>query len=91
FTTDEPRPDIQIYGLDEAGRQRQLQRLAEVKRTRNGTAVTRTLGQLSAAAGRDGVNLMPPLIEAVEAYCTVGEITQTLKDVWGEYRQPVVF
>ena len=91
FTTDEPRPDIQIYGLDEAGRQRQLDRLAEVKRTRDGTAARRALRNLEAAAGQDGVNLMPLLIEAVEAYCTVGEIVNTLKGVWGEYRQPVVF
>ncbi len=91
FTSGEPRPDIQIYGLDEAGRQRQLDRLAEVRRTRDGTAAARALRELETAAGRDDVNLMPPLIEAVEAYCTVGEIVNTLKAVWGEYRQPVVF
>ena len=91
FTTDEPRPDIQIYGLDEPGRERQLRRLAEVRRTRDGIAVVRALGELNAAAGRDDVNLMPLLIQAVEAYCTVGEIVSTLKDAWGEYRQPVVF
>jgi methylmalonyl-CoA mutase N-terminal domain/subunit len=91
FTTDEPRPDIQIYGLDESGRERQLNRLAEVRRTRDGIAVVRALGELNAAAGRDDVNLMPLLIEAVEAYCTVGEIVSTLKDAWGEYRQPAVF
>ena len=36
-------------------------------------------------------NLMPHLIECVEEYCTVGEITKELKDVWGEYQQPTVF
>jgi methylmalonyl-CoA mutase N-terminal domain/subunit len=91
FTSDEPRPDIQIYGLDEAGRQRQLDRLAEVRRTRDGAACLRALRELETAAGRDDVNLMPLLIAAVEAYCTVGEIVSTLKGVWGEYRQPVVF
>ena len=35
--------------------------------------------------------LVPLLVEAVEAYATVGEITSALRDVWGEYRQPVVF
>ena len=36
-------------------------------------------------------NLMPHLVECVEEYCTVGEITKELKDVWGEYQQPTVF
>ncbi len=34
---------------------------------------------------------MPHLVECVEEYCTVGEITKELKDVWGEYQQPTVF
>ena len=34
---------------------------------------------------------MPHLVDCVEEYCTVGEITQELKDVWGEYQQPTVF
>jgi methylmalonyl-CoA mutase N-terminal domain/subunit len=90
-TTDDPPPDIQIYGLDEAGRRRQLDRLAEVRRTRDGTAAVRALAELSAAARVTDRNLMPPLVDAVEAYCTVGEIVSALRDVWGVYRQPVVF
>jgi methylmalonyl-CoA mutase N-terminal domain/subunit len=90
-TTDDPPPDIQIYGLDEAGRRRQLDRLAEVRRTRDGTAAVRALAELSAAARVSDRNLMPLLIDAVEAYCTVGEIVSALRDVWGVYRQPVVF
>jgi methylmalonyl-CoA mutase N-terminal domain/subunit len=91
FTTDEPPAGLQVYGLDTAGRQRQLDRLAEVKRTRSAAAVRRVLGELQAAAAKPDVNLMPLLVEAVEAYVTVGEITSALRDVWGEYRQPVVF
>ena len=49
------------------------------------------LKELQTAAEQPDVNLMPLLVEAVEAYATVGEITQSLRDVWGEYRQPVVF
>jgi methylmalonyl-CoA mutase N-terminal domain/subunit len=49
------------------------------------------LTELQMAAGQPDVNLMPLLVEAVEAYATVGEITQALRDTWGEYRQPVVF
>ena len=91
FTTDDPRPDVQIYGLDEANRRRQLDRLAEVRRTREDKAVSRALAALQAAARVEDRNLMPLLVDAVEAYCSVGEIVTALKDVWGEYRQPVVF
>jgi methylmalonyl-CoA mutase N-terminal domain/subunit len=91
FQSDEPPADMQIYGLDADGRQRQLDRLAAVKRDRSGADVERVLKDLQTAAEQPDVNLMPLLVEAVEAYATVGEITSALRDVWGEYRQPVVF
>ena len=91
FQTDEPPADLQIYGLDADGRRRQLDRLAEVKASRNGDDVRRVLKELQTAAEQPDVNLMPLLVEAVEAYATVGEITQAVRDVWGEYRQPVVY
>ncbi len=91
FQSDEPPPDMAVYGLDAEGRQRQLDRLAEVRRTRSSTEVTRVLKDVQAAAAKPDVNLMPLLVEAVEAYASVGEISQALRDVWGEYRQPVVF
>ncbi|MGH9001153.1 MAG: acyl-CoA mutase large subunit family protein [Acidimicrobiia bacterium] len=91
FTTDDPPADMQVYGLDAEGCQRQLDRLAEVKRARSPAEVTMALQNLQSAARRPDVNLMPILIDAVEAYATVGEITSALRDTWGEYRQPVVF
>jgi methylmalonyl-CoA mutase N-terminal domain/subunit len=91
FQTEEPPADLQVYGLDADGRQRQLDRLAEVKGSRSGDDVRRVLKELQTAAEQPDLNLMPLLVEAVEAYATVGEITQALRDVWGEYRQPVVF
>jgi methylmalonyl-CoA mutase N-terminal domain/subunit len=76
--------------MDEAARKVQLDRLAEVRRTRNTRAALQALAQLRDAALGDA-NLMPFLVECVEEYCTVGEITKELKDVWGEYQQPTVF
>jgi methylmalonyl-CoA mutase, N-terminal domain len=38
-------------------------------------------------AARDGSNLMPPIVEAAEAYATVGEISDRLRGVFGEYRE----
>ena len=40
------------------------------------------------AAGND--NLMPPILDCVKAYASVGEISDTLRKIWGEYRESVV-
>jgi methylmalonyl-CoA mutase N-terminal domain/subunit len=90
FATDQPLPDVELYGMDDAGRNRQLNRLREIKSSRGSRDVVRSLRNIQLAA-RGDANLMPPLIAAVEEYCTVGEIVRALKDVWGEYKQPVVF
>jgi methylmalonyl-CoA mutase N-terminal domain/subunit len=63
---------------------RQVERLAEVRRTRDGRAVAQALAVLRAAA-RDGHDTMPPIVDAVRAYATVGEMCDALRDVWGEY------
>ena len=91
FETDESPPKTEGYELDEKGRIRQLERLAEVKRTRSAADVKTTLGALSTAAAKNGENLMPHLVECARAYCTVGEMVDVLKDQWGEFQQPVVF
>ena len=64
----------------------QLAKLADLKRTRDSAAVRRTLDRLgSAARGTD--NLMPPILDAVRAYATVGEMCDALREVWGEYEE----
>jgi methylmalonyl-CoA mutase N-terminal domain/subunit len=90
FVSDEPAPDLATYALDAAGRERQLKRLAKVRAERDGAAARAALAELSRAAeGTD--NLMGPLIDCANAYCTVGEMVAALKAVWGEFSQPVVF
>ncbi len=72
-------PDFSALEAEQRGR------LAEVKRSRNAAAVTSTLqGVRNAAAG--AAPLMPPIIDAVRARATLGEISDTLRDVWGVYR-----
>lgn len=90
FMSPEPPADIATYEPDAAGRATQLTRLAKVKADRDPAAVRTTLAALSRAA--DGTdNLMPPLIDCANAYCTLGEMVAALTAVWGEFRQPVVF
>jgi methylmalonyl-CoA mutase N-terminal domain/subunit len=91
FEVDEEPPEVEGYEMDEKGRLRQLERLAEVKRTRSDADVRATLAALGAAAARDDDNLMPRLIDCAKAYCTVGEMVDVLKDEWGEFQQPAVF
>ncbi|KUN80755.1 methylmalonyl-CoA mutase family protein [Streptomyces griseoruber] len=90
FTVDEPPPDLATYELDAEGRERQLKRLARVKAERGAGDVRARLTELRRAAEGDA-NLMEPLIACANSFCTVGEMAGALRDVWGEFRQPVVF
>ncbi|KPL87891.1 methylmalonyl-CoA mutase [Ardenticatena maritima] len=90
FTSDET-PDIELLRIDESVAERQRERLRELRATRDNEAVRRTLAALRTAAQRDDVNLMPYILDAVEAYATTGEICNTLREVWGEYEPAVIF
>ena len=91
FQTDEEPPEVEGYELDEKGRARQLERLAEVKRSRSAADVRATLAALGKAAAQENVNLMPLPVDCAKAYCTVGEMVDVLKEQWGEFQQPAVF
>jgi methylmalonyl-CoA mutase N-terminal domain/subunit len=81
---------IEILYIDDTSADTQLARLEALKRTRDNDRVQRALdGLRQAARGRD--NTMPPLLECVRAYATVGEMCDALRDVWGEYEEvPVI-
>ncbi len=66
---------------------RQTQRLRQCRRGRSDRGVNQALAALKEAA-RSNKNLMPFLIEAVRAYATLGETCETLKEVFGVYREP---
>jgi methylmalonyl-CoA mutase N-terminal domain/subunit len=91
FATGEPAPELATYELDAGGRDRQLARLAQVKAGRDAAAASAALAALATAARTPEANLMHQLIDCARAYCTVGEMVTALKDVWGEFQQPVVF
>jgi len=64
----------------------QIQRLKEIKKTRDREKVANLLRELKQAAAREEENLFPHLIECVKAYATVQEICDTLREVFGEYQ-----
>jgi len=74
--------------IDPAVEKRQVERLRDLRAHRDQTLWLGALDALRKAA-IDQNNLMPPLINAVKAYATVGEICNALKDVFGEYEEPL--
>ncbi|OLC82878.1 MAG: methylmalonyl-CoA mutase [Acidobacteria bacterium 13_1_40CM_4_65_8] len=86
----EDEPPIEILYIDESAAEKQLAKLERLRTSRDTDAVKRSLDRLRAAA-RTTDNLMPPILDAVRAYATVGEMCDALRDVWGEYEEvPVI-
>ena len=79
------RLDIPLLQVDRAGEQLQIQRLNEVRRRRDNRETSGKLRALEQAA-RGSENLMPPLLDAVNAYATLGEMMDVLRNVFGEYQ-----
>ena len=81
---------IEILRVDPAIEARQIERLRSLRERRDPVRHAATLARIEAAAGGTE-NLMPLLIDAVEAYATVGEICDVLRGVWGEQSEFVSF
>jgi methylmalonyl-CoA mutase N-terminal domain/subunit len=67
------------------GERRHVRQLDELRRRRDNREVTQKLRALEQAA-RGSDNLMPPLLEAVKAYATLGEMMGVFREVFGEYQ-----
>jgi methylmalonyl-CoA mutase N-terminal domain/subunit len=87
---EEDEPDIEILKIDESAGVAQGRRLAELRHTRDGDAVERSLAALTLAAKADE-NLVPPILDAVRSYATLGEIRDALEKVYGRFQEPVAF
>ena len=89
FVADDEEP-IRILYIDESAAERQLAKLAALKRSRDNGAVQRALDALKVGAA-GSANTMPLLLDAVRAYATVGEMCDALRAVWGEYEEtPII-
>ena len=77
-------PSINVFRVDDSIRKMQAEKIAAIKLSRNNNNVEKYLEQLGIAA-RGDQNLMPFILNAVEAYATLGEIADTLRTVFGEY------
>ena len=83
-------PDIEVLKIDESAGETQGRRLADLRDRRDGAAVDTALAALTTAARNDD-NLVPPMLDAVRAYATLGEIRAALESVYGRFKEPVAF
>jgi len=82
-------PAVPVLKVDPALEQQQVARLQAFRKERNNGATTAAIDAVRAGAkGKE--NLMPLIVAAVKAYATLGEISDALRDVFGEYRETVV-
>jgi len=89
FVESEEEP-IEILKIGEEAAAKQDVRLARLRAARDDARVAETLDRLREAAERDE-NLMPPMLDAVREYATLGEIRETLVAVYGHFKEPVAF
>jgi len=85
FTTDEPTA-IELLRIDPETERRQADAVRAVRQSRDRVAWQAAVEAVGAAA-RQGTNLVPPIIQAVEARATLGEIADALRAVFGEHRE----
>lgn len=76
---------IPVFRIDDSIREQQIAKLKALKDKRDSAAVASCLAQIRQSA-TEGQNLMPPVIAAAEQHCTLGEIADILRDVFGEYK-----
>ena len=76
-----------IHKIDPDGERRQIERVRRVRAERSAEGWAAAMDELARVAANGDGNLMPPILAAVRAYATVGEISDRLRVAWGEHRE----
>ena len=82
----EEEQNIKVMKTDPESERRQVENVRRVRKERGNDSVRKALEKLRKSAERND-NLVPPILEAVKSYGTIGEICDVLRDVYGEYEQ----
>lgn len=91
YREDEEKVDIEIHPHDPETERRQIARLHQVKRDRDQPQVDALLQELRRVAQAEDENIMPVTIDLVKAGASMGDIVETLRELWGTYREnPVI-
>lgn len=83
-----------VYRADPVLERQVVENVQELRKKRDNAKARRALDEVKATASlpaAEANNLLPPIMEAVHAYATVGEICNTLRSVWGEWKEPSIF
>jgi len=86
FVSEGEEPPSTLLRVDEAVQAAQIQRLQQVRASRDADRVAALLGQLEEAARQPDAELMPLLVACVESYATLGEICGVLRRAFGEHQ-----
>jgi methylmalonyl-CoA mutase, N-terminal domain len=87
----EDEGELEILRIDPALEQKQVGRVQALRARRDSAAVESALARLKEGAAKDDENLMPLLIDASQAYATLGELCDALRETWGTWRETPVF
>ncbi len=90
FVREDEQLEIPILRIDKQVELDQRQKLADLRARRDNKRTQQTLDELEKAC-REERNIMPPLLEAVRAYATLGEMVNAMKKVYGTYTETPVF
>ncbi|MCX7857708.1 MAG: methylmalonyl-CoA mutase family protein [Deltaproteobacteria bacterium] len=85
----EPK-EVELHEYNEESARMQIESLKEIKRRRSQSDVKRALKDLEKAT-KDGKNVMPYLLDCCKVYCTLGEMTNVFRDIFGEFQEPSLF
>ena len=90
YRIDEEDPDVEFHPTKPEDLDMQINSLGAIKDERDRAAVTKALAKLEQDA-KKGVNVMPAIMDAVQAYATVGEMTDAMTSVYGRFDEPIRF
>ncbi|MFB4202365.1 putative methylmalonyl-CoA mutase large subunit [wastewater metagenome] len=91
FVEEEEKVDIETHPHDPETERRQIERLERVRQERDEAEVQRLIEELRETAEDESRNIMPVTIELVKAGASMGDIVETLREIWGTYREtPVI-
>jgi methylmalonyl-CoA mutase, N-terminal domain len=88
---DPDEKEIEILHIDQALENKQVERVKALRAWRDSATVEKALARLEQDAASEDTNLMPAIIEASKAYVTMGEMCDSLRQVWGVWRETPVF
>jgi len=89
FTIEKETYPVKLLRADPTVEEKQIESVQKLKRERDNRKVRETLDRLHDAADK-GENLMPPIIDAIKAYATLGETCDVLRKIYGEYKELII-